>query len=334
MKFIITQYRITGCWYGRKKSDTSVKPEELLSVLDGFCKWVEGTSHMSHTLIQGKGYPFKVYVKDCAFDKHDFLVALWLSASEKEANIYAINENDPPNGTQKVARKSFKKGEIPGFPAYFFIDADNCLLYTLRPMHILVNGRAQFDAALKFYMENHAGEIQKEKRVLSDGTIAVDLNMVGSDGETLTPKFESTLQKVSSATETLKKRFQEIRKIVHTQDISKKTKDEKQTLIRKAFEVIGATLDDSDVSDSRRIKCEVDVRLTLEEVEEFVRKQDEVRSNERFGFKFKGDQKTMWADTCIAKKELDIPVETKDDMPIEAKALLAALEKNRASVVR
>lgn len=334
MKFIITQYRITGCWYGRKKTDTPVDSGELLSVLDGFCRWVEGSPHMSHTFIRGKGYPFKVYVKDCASTKHDFLVALWLSSSEKESNIYAINENDPPNGTQKVAKKKFAKGEIPGFPAYFFIDADKCLLYTIRPHHLPINGRAQFDAALKFYMENHAGGIQKTKRVLDDGNVAIDLNMVGPDGETLKPKFESTLQKVSSATETLKRRFQEIRKIVHTQDISKKSKDEKQNLIKKAFEVIGATLDDSDVSDSRRIKCEVDVRLTLDEVEQFVKKQDEVRSNERFGFKFKGEQKTMWADTCIAKKELEIPVKTMDDMPIEAKELLAALEKHRDSVIK
>lgn len=333
-KFIITKYRVTGCWYGRKKSDTVVDIGELLSVMDGFCKWVDGTQHMSQTRISGKGcYPFDVYVKDCANANHDFLVALWLSSNDSNSNIYAINENDPPNGTQMVEKKEFTKGQIPGFPAYFFIDTDKCLLYTVRPSHLPINGRAQFDAAIKFYMQQHAGEIQKTKRVLQDGTIAIDLNMVSSDGEQLYPKFESTLQKVSSSTETLKKKFHEIRKIVHTQDISKKTKDEKQRLIRKAFDVIGAVLDDSDISDSKRIKCEVDVRLTLEEVEHFVKKQDEVRNNERFGFKFKGDQKIMWADSCIDKKMIEIPVKTNDGMLISARDLLDAIEKNRSSVI-
>ena len=334
-KFVVTQYNIVGCWYGRKAHDTPVKSEELLSVLDGFCKWVDKTPHMSHTRIGKDTYPFKVYVKDCASTGHDFLVALWLSSNETNANVYAIDENDPPNGTQTVEKKDFGKGKIPGFPAYFFVDADTCRLYTVRPTHLSVNGRAQFDAALKFYMANHAGEIQKSKRVLNDGRIAVELNMVGADGESLVPKFESTLQKVSSATETLKKRFQEIRKIVHTQDISKKPTAEKVSIVKKAFEVIGATIDDnSDVSNSRRIKCEVDVRLTLEEVQEFVKRQDEVKSNERFGFKFKGDPKTMWADTCIAKKEIELSVKAKEDMPLEAKNLLEAIEVKRPNVVK
>ena len=337
MKFIITKYRITGCWYGRKKADMSVKAPELLSVISGFCKWVNDAPHMSHTYIRSGTYPFKVYVKDCASKGHDFLIALWLSSNEKNANIYAIDEDDPPDGTQSVEKKDFGKGKIPGFPAYFFIDADTCLLYTVRPTHLQVNGRAQFDAALKYYMQFHAGEIQKEKRVLEDGTIAVDLNMVGPDDETLTPKFESTLQKVPSATQELTKRFQEIRKIVHTQDISKKTQDEKTAIVTKAFKIIGVDLakfQSRDVSDARRIRCEVDVRLDREEVEQLIQRQDEMRSNERFGFRFKGDQKTLWADACIAKKELEIPVRVSDDMPIGAKLLLEALECDRADVVR
>ena len=337
MKFVITKYRITGCWYGRRKADTPVKADELLSVISGFCKWVSGVPHMSHTHIRSGTYPFEVYVKDCASDGHDFLVALWLSSHEKNTNIYAINENDPPDGTQGVEKKDFGAGKIPGFPTYFFIDADACLLYTVRPTHLQVNGRSQFDAALKFYMQNHAGAIQKEKRVLDDGTVAIGLNMVGADDEPLKPKFESTLQKMPSATQELKRRVHEIRKIVHTQDISRKAQDEKVSIVTSVFKIIGADLEkfqSRDVSDSKRIKCEVDVRLELEEVERLIQRQDEARSNERFGFKFKGDSKTMWADACIAKKELDIPIKASGDMPISAKILLAALERDRAAVVK
>ena len=337
MKSVITKYRITGCWYGRKKADTPVKSEDLLSVVSGFCKWVDNAQHMSHTFIRASTYPFKVYVKDCATNNHDFLVALWLSSQEKDANIYAINENDPPNGSQTVEKTKFGKGKIPGFPAYFFIDSDACILYTIRPKHLQVNGRAQFDAALRFYMAQYAGKIEKQKSVQEDETISVALNMIGKDGEALQPKFESTLQKVPSATQELKRRFHEIRKIVHTQDISRKTQDEKASIVRNAFRIIGADLEkftSRDVSDSRRIKCEVDVRLELEEVEQLIQRQDEVKSNERFGFRFKGDSKTVWADSCIAQKELDIPIEVSGDMPIGAAMLLSALEAKRDKVIK
>ena len=306
-------------------------------MVSGFCKWVNDVPHMSHTYIRTGTYPFKVYVKDCASNGHDYLVALWLSSQEKDSNIYAINENDPPNGNQAVEKKKFGKGKIPGFPAYFFIDTDACLLCTVRPIHLQINGRAQFDAALRFYMQFHAGEIQKEKRVLDDGTIAVNLNMVGPDGETLKPKFASTVQKMPGATQELKRRFREIRKIVHTQDISRKTQHEKESIVTNVFKIIGADLSkvqSRDISDSRRIKCEVDVRLELEEVERLIQRQDAVKSNERFGFMFKGDSKVLWADSCIAKKELDIPVTVSDDMPIGAEALLKALEQHKADVVK
>jgi len=331
MNFIVTRYTISGCRYGRKRPNTPVNPAELKAVLDGFDSWVNAAPHMTHTRISGT-QPFKVYVKDSSAQGSDFAIGLWLSSTDMSNNIYSISEDDPPNGNQRVGVTSFPDGTIPGTPVFFFVDAAKNALYAMRPEKIRLNGKPQFDAAISYFMERHGNTIPRSQRVDGDGTDVVELNMVGQDGKTLKPKFESELQKNPTQAEEILRRCGDIRKIIHIQDISKKPPEEKRSFISRLNDILGTNVSDDEVADSKRIKCEIDVQLTRDDVDRLIRKQAET-ADEKIAFKFKNDPKPMWADTCIARKAISIELQATEPQDITARDLLNAIENNRSLVV-
>lgn len=330
MKFIVTRYNISGCWYGRRRADTQVEPAELKAVLDGFNKWVNSVPHMTHTQILGT-QPFKVYVKDSDAHGTDYAVGLWLSSTDASNNIYSISGDDPPNGNQRVDVTSFPDGNIPGSPAFFFVDAAHNALYAMRPEKIRINGKPQFDAAVRYFMARHGNVIPRGRRVDGNGTDVVELNMVGRDGETLRPKFESELQKNPTATDEILRRSGDIRKIIRVQDISRKPIVEKRSAISRLCEILGTNVSDDEIADSKRIKCEIDVRLTHDDVERLITGQSET-ADEKIAFKFKNDPKPMWADACIARKTVSIELDADGPQDVTARKLLAAIETNRRIV--
>lgn len=332
MKFVVTRYQITGCWFGRRHSEKGVNSDELNLILSGFKNWVDGASQTTATRIYGT-QPFAVYVKDCDSQGLDYVVSLWLSSADQNENVYAISGDDPPNGEQHIEVLHGEDGSIPGTPAFFFVDAQHNTLYTIRPEKSRVSGKPQFDAAIRYYMAHHAQVLTRSRGVDDDGTSVVTINMYDEDGELLTPKFESELQKNPTVASEMLRRSSDIRKIVRVQNIAKKPIVEKQRLINRMLEFIGASIDQDDASKSRRIKCEVDVRLTREEVEKVIQRQAECASEEKIAFKFENDSKLKWVDRCIARREVDLPVDVDGPQSLTSQRLLEAIEQKRNDIV-
>lgn len=330
MTFQITEHSITGCWYGRRSADDrAVKNDELHTILLGFAAWVGQSRHISETKIidSASTAPFTVYVKDCASQGNDFVFALWLSSNKDgEQSVYALNIDQPPNTPHKINKKKFDPGEIPGFPAYIFVDSARCKLYTLRPPNIMATGRKQFDAAVRFYMAMHHGTLEKEISTEHDGARVVSVNMVGEKGELLAPKFSSEIERQKTAAEEILSRYSEIRKIVRVRRLRDTPLGEKRDLFAKLFDFFDTTIDDADISDSNRVKVEFDVRLTRNEVRHIIRHQENNIANEEIGFKFKNDDKMVWANECIIRRDVNIPIESTDDI-VSSQELLKGIER-------
>jgi len=332
MNFVVTRYNITGCWFGKKPPRTQVDALVLKTILSGFDVWVDTSIRMADTLVSGTA-PFRVFVRDSESQGSDFAVSLWLSATDGDDNVYAINGDDPPNGEQRVEVLRSEDGGIPGTPAFFFVDTGNKALYTMRPDNIRISGKPQFDAAMRFYMEHHAQRIHRNISVDEEGVFVESLNMIGPDGEYLKPKFESELQRNPTRAEEILRRCNDIRKLIRVQDLSKKPVAERQQAVMNLLALFNAGVSEEDASESRRIKCEVDVRMSREEVEDIIRRQAECGSDEKIAFKFKGDSKPMWADECIARRKINLDVGTDAPQRLKASDLLHAIEACRRDVV-
>jgi hypothetical protein len=261
------------------------------------------------------------------------MFALWLSSNRDDnQKVYALNVEQAPNTNHVVSRRDFNPGEIPGFPAYIFVDTSRCRLYTLKPHDILNTGRKQFDAAVRYYMEMHHGSIERSIAVEQDGTRIVSLNMVGENGEPLSPKFESEIERQPTSSDEIIKRCSEIRKVIRIRKLRNLPIAEKRTLLSSMLEFFSASVDDSDIVDSNRVKLEFDVRLTRQEVKKILRHQESNIANEEIGFKFKNDQKVLWANNTIIRKNIEIPLDETDAI-VSSANLLAGLEAVRSFIV-
>ena len=336
MLFQITEHSITGCWYGRRNAEEkAVSSDELYTVLRGFSSWIGQAQHISATKIEdvSSTAPFTVYMKDCASHDSKFMFALWLSSNRDDnQKVYALNVEQAPNTDHVVSRRDFNPGEIPGFPAYIFVDTSRCKLYTLKPHDILNTGRKQFDAAVRYYMEMHHGSIERSIAVEQDGTRIVSLNMVGENGETLSPKFESEIERQPTSSDEIINRCSEIRKVIRIRKLRNLPIAEKRSLLAGMLEFFSASVDDSDIVDSNRVKLEFDVRLTRQEVKKILRHQENNIANEEIGFKFKNDQKVLWANNTIIRKNIEIPLDETDAI-VSSANLLAGLEAVRDFIV-
>lgn len=61
------------------------------------------------------------------------------------------------------------------------------------------------------------------------------------------------------------------------------------------------------------MKVEFDVRLTRQEVRRIIKHQERNTANEEIGFKFKNDEKMVWANQCIVRKSVDIPIDESEE---------------------
>ena len=336
MNFQVTVHNVTGCWYGRRSAeDRVVNSNELYTILQGMASWVGNVKHISETKIADSAAtaPFTVYVKDCASKGGDSVFTLWLS-SNKDGNqiVYALNIDQPPNTEHKVNRKTFDPGEIPGFPAYIFVDSSASKLYTLRPPNILNTGRKQFDAAVQYDMEEHHATLEKKISVDQEGTQLVSINMVSDKGDLLAPKFSSEIEWQKTGTEEILSRYSEIRKIVRIRKLQNVPLAEKKGMFSMLFDFLEAKIDDADISNSNRVKVEFDVRLSRQEVRQVLKHQENNTSNEEIGFKFKNDDKMVWANQTMVKKTVDIPTESADDI-VSSEILLSGIERVRETLI-
>lgn len=336
MNFQVTGHDVTGCWYGKRSADDRVvHANELYAILSGLATWVGSVRHISETRMPDSTStaPFTVYVKDCASKGNDFVFALWLSSNKDgDQNVYALNVDQAPNTTHEVKRNTFNPGEIPGLPAYIFVDSAACKLYTLRPPNIINTGRRQFDAAVQYYMEEHHATMEKKINVESDGTRIVSINMVSEKGESLAPKFCSTIERQKTKTDEILSRYSEIRKIVRVRKLRNIPIAEKKGLFSKLFDFLDTTIDDADISDSNRVKVEFDVRLSRQDVNRIIKHQENNSSSEEIGFKFKNDDKLVWANECIVRKCVEIPIDGVDEI-VSSKSLLSGIERVREMVI-
>ena len=336
MLFEVTQHSVSGCWYGKRPAnDREVHSDELFTILSGLAAWIGSAKHISETKIADSSAtaPFTVYFKDCASHRKDFVFALWLSSSKDgDQNVYALNVDQPPNTMHKVNRKTFDPGEIPGFPAYIFVDSASCKLYTLRPQNIKNTGRKQFDAAVQYYMEEHHASVEKELSVSQDGTRIVSINMVGENDKPLTPKFCSDIEWQKTSTDEIISRCAEIRKIVRIRKLRNVDPGEKRNLFSKLFDFLDAKIDDVDISDSNRVRVEFEVRLSRQDVRRILKHQEANTQDESIGFKFKNDDKMVWANQSIIRKSIDIPLDGVDDIA-SSEALISGIETVREDLV-
>jgi hypothetical protein len=333
-KFSFTEYNIDHCWYGSKRNK-AVDPDALYSLFYSFDKWVMGAPHITHTHVTGvdtKSY--HVYVKDVAHLEGDFMAILWLSNASltKSNKVVGLKLSDKPGASASIDTTNLKTGFLPGLPVYFYICSKTSQLYTVKPEGSIVTGRQQFDACIRYFMTYHSDKLPKTIETLPSGEKLVTISNKDSEGNTLSPNFVTSLETTKALRSKIESKAGDVRKLIHTMSTARKTKDEKKSIFDWIMTYTDMKISDAEIEEAQRIKYEVDICLTKEHIKDILDKQANAKKGERFGFRLKNSNATIWADEHISRREIDVPI--KEEVVYTASSLLSAIEKVRASVVK
>ena len=339
MNFVFTSFKIEDCgYYKSSHKDKAIICGTPTDLFVDFFKWAKNCKQITDTKLNcsndGKGYP--VYVSDIEKFNNDYLITLWMDRSfDGSGQVLGLDGSKPPNGTSKVTSRKFKKGYIPGVPAYFFVAGPESTLVTVKPETSQVSGHREFDACIKNFLAQHSCHVQKYVTDIDPKrkTVTV-LNPTDDEENSLFPRFSSMLKRNDQKRDFLKTNASKIRKIIHKIDLENKTDQEKKKLLDKLVALFGLGIETSSTKGMKTVRYELDIAVDANEVDEILDNATlSYRKNNTIGFKFFGKNETHWIDQCIDRKVFDLPVQQKDNV-CEAKALLSAISEIRSSVIR
>lgn len=311
VSFQITGFEILDCRYGRATSPA----QDLPDVLSRFSEWVNSTEQVEQTLVLGAG---EVYVKDVARAGDSFAIVLWKKNGTRNTT-YALCRTDPPDGTASITINKFGKNFIPGDPLYFMVNVAKKRLYTLRPPYALLTGRKDLEQVIKGFMLQQPP--QGYSLQVQDGTEIVDISSTGAPP----PVFKAKLVRNDAVVAEIIKNCKSIRKLVH--DITLKGGDHvaREKYLKPLISFFSPELALAEFDKTRKIRYEIDVELEEQHVQQILDEQENAPQGKRVGFKFKKDDRTHWADSCIDRFNMDL-VFTRNTDIFSSKDILNALK--------
>lgn len=325
--FIFTEYNIEHCWYGVKRGKNP-EQHKLHALFCGFNGWIRSVKDIEKTRVVAEDTKsYHVYVKDSDFKGSKFVIILWLSntAIKKSNSVVGLKLSDRPGAGAGIKKTDLGKDFLAGVPVYFYVNTDTGKLFTMRPDGALLTGHPQFDACMRYFMKHHYGLLQKVIIKSKDGSeLEVSIDNLDKDGNELEPNFISAMESKKSEQKKILTRAASIRKLVHCITVFNKPLEEKRRVFSFMRDLLDAEISDPEIKDSERIKYEVDISVTKEKLQEILERQNNAPRGERIGFKMKKENSVIWADQCISRKEIALPL--MEDKVYSSLELLSVIE--------
>ena len=307
VSFQLTRFHITACHYGRFSKLTLDRSTMLSGLIRGFCNWVETAQHLEDTLIaDGES---EVYVKDVAMKDSLCCVVLWSKTGNGDMSL-AVSKKEPPRKMGTIKKKEWGDDLIPGEPFYFLLDSVKESLWTLRPPAAQRTEREALERSLRFYMLHYADAYAREvyKESGEDVFHTVMIRPKDEKGGDL-PHFSSEMAKRGQTLDELVKHAEKIKKLVHIVMFKNLNLRQRTKIVDRFTPLFTSTrFSNQQVRDVKRVKYEIDVRLSGEDVRRIIERREYARDG-RIGFIPTGSPSPVWADENIIRldKTLSLP---------------------------
>ena len=303
-KYCITKYMVKSCHYGRGGESSTDDNARFSRVIDRFSAWASSAENIGRTALLDK----RIFIKECHSDGNgNYAFVLWLATSEDSISC-ALKLAAKPGEKDQIDMQKHGDGFIPGCPLYFFINTSEPFVYTIRPSFAVLNGKTEFEQALRDYMGWY-DEGTQMPLIKEDGTAFVQMQQPYNH-----PVL--TLQVGFSVAEKdlLVGHADEIYKLVHVVYPSEPTKRSITRFVNSMSKHLNLDVEHRHFSHTDAIRYEMDVEFTGQDVSTLLERENELRGSERIGFKGRGTKgNVIWADRALLRQivELKIPEEQK-----------------------
>jgi hypothetical protein len=327
-----TLYKISHCgFYNELDEHQFVSVRQLCM---GFVAWAATLDSIgdSSTYTSGEDDDFLgAYCLDVRQLGHSgyWLLSTWNELPSVEDGVQVV-EMASKIGAANVSSVDIGGVNVPGYPAFFLIDATSGLVLNVR-FEQRLNGSRQFQKYLAGYLRSASSwcvwNEDDEDELL--GYAADDEIQEGVE-----PKFSTKLRRVAGHEDFIRTHVLNIRRIIRRASVSPRIEEEK-TFLDSAFMITGLPVNNRLRADMP-FQLEFKTRLTPEKLEQVIEHYHETNDGawNDVGFAMAGDsQKIHWLSGALAREKASINVERLEGGMIDIDSLANYLEQQARQII-
>lgn len=325
-----TLYAIHECGF---YSDDEYKFGNIREVFQDFIKWTEGLANIgessTYEIDEDDDFlrSFCIDVRELAINDV-YVVATWNELPRFDDGVQVLQVQSKV-GHAAVQAVPIDAMSLPGYPAYYCIDARNRVSVNLR-FEQRLNGSRQFQKYINGFLQGYSCWCVWDQE--DDGSLLGYNNIDSSDyDDSLESKFSTSLYHKAGKIDHIRENVSRIRKVKRRAYVNPQVKEEK-SFIDKSFELLGLPINNR-LRAPMRYQFELKRHLTLDQLNGIIREFENRNAADAWsdtGFVFaRESSKTYWLRKSIARESFSIDVKRSEDgHMIDIDSLVEYLNEN------
>lgn len=321
-KVRLTEYQLERCGYYEHSGNQVVGSfGELVDDLD---RWLPGRPlAITRTFVASgsDGSAMDVFTAGWAFDRQTSLacLVLWCEVSSVDGNVLSIDPSATVGTRIAPHRNAIRAGEVPGYPAYFILDATSARYFTLRVESGPVAPKQMY-LYCEGFLQHYGSRVESDH----DADIAeIVLNGIHADSSgvprtDLRARFAAHPKREASSLTYLKRNARKIFKVERKLKLGALSRNEGNSFLRTARRLIGLpTLADS-VDETLNFRYSMLVDVDATEIEAMIDSLPQEAGDlwSDIGFYIRGRPNPVWARRALRAADVVVAIDGTRDSEI------------------
>lgn len=328
----VTSYSVAMCGF---YAEEVRKLGGSKSVFRSFYDWAEGLASIGESSTYSVSEDDDILRAFCidvhSLDQKDsWLLVTWNELEHTEEGVQVV-EVASKIGEANISAVEVDAMNLPGYPAYFYIDAARGVILNFRFEHRL-NGSRQFQRFILGFLTSCSPWCVWNEDDESDLLGYAGKNLEIIDG--VEPKFKTSLGRVAGRLDFIRENRENIRKVIRRASIDPKIEDHK-SFLDLSFGILG-------MPPNNRLKAEIGfhyefkMRFNEERLEQVIARYNEGCDDpwDDVGFTMARDsQKIHWLSGSVARERVQMDVGRSENGMINMQDLVGYLNANANDLV-
>lgn len=313
-KIRLTEYELNRCgYYGRNGDWLAGGFTELVSDLN---EWLPGRplAHARTFVSSGSdGAAMDVFAAGWAFDTSKSLgcLVLWCAVSSVEGNVLSIDPSNTVGTRISPHRNSIRPGEVPGYPAYFLLDAKKGRYFTLR-----VEGGPVSPKQMYLFCEGFLGhygsrvESDHDEDITEITVTGFHIDSSGKPRTDVRPKFAAHPRREASSLAFLRRNAHKVYKVERKLKLGAMPRAEGSSFLRTARRWLGLPATDDTIDHAANFRYSMLVSVDAMDIGAMIESlpQNDDDSWSDLGFYLRGRQNPVWARKALRANDIEIDI--------------------------
>lgn len=331
-KVRLTEYEIDRCGYF-EASGTHVTGSfgELVADLNDWLP--DRPLAVTRTFVASgsDGSAMAVFAAGWAFDPKTLLacLVLWCEVSSVDGNVLSIDPSATVGSRIAPHRNAIRDGEVPGYPAYFILDAKRARYFTLRIESGPVAPKQMY-MYCEGFLQHYGSRVESEHDADITEIVLNGTHVDGNDvpRENLRARFAAHPKREPSSISFLKRNARKVFKVERKLKLGGLSRNESDSFLTTARRWMGLPTTDDTVDDALNFRYSMLVDVEATDIEAMIDSlpQDADDTWSDLGFYLRGRPNPVWARRALRAADVAVEIDgTRDSEVLDPAEVLQKL---------